>query len=83
MNEEDTLIEVYAGTYLEASIIQGLLEANGIRAFLRDQTLGVIAPYHAAPGGVGAVKVLVASKDVEAARSLIEAAPDSAHREEY
>ena len=83
MSEVDTLIEIYAGSYIEAWIILGVLETNEIRAFLKDQILGVEAPWYTAPGGVGAVKVLVPSKDYEVARSIIEAAPDRIHQAGY
>lgn len=62
---------VYASTPIEASIVQGLLENAGIPAFLRDDLMGTIFPWHAAPGGAGAVKVVVSSTYLSEAQQIV------------
>ena len=64
------MIEVYkAAGELEAQVIKGLLESNGIRCFLKS---------HAAPSvhvltvdGLGEVKIMVQESLVEKAKKLI------------
>jgi len=71
MSEEEKLIIVFAGNISQADLVKHILEAHGIKAFLKDESLGTIAPWYAAPGGAGAVKVQVAESDVENALILI------------
>ena len=71
MSRSKELVEVYqAAGELEAQVIKGLLESNGIRCFLKS---------HAAPSvhvltidGLGEVKVMVCDSMVEKAKKLIE-----------
>ena len=71
MSRSQELIEVYkAAGELEAQVIKGLLESNGIRCFLKS---------HAAPSvhvfaidGLGKVKIMVQESLVEKAKKLIE-----------
>lgn len=72
MSKENDLIVIYAGTAVEAGMIQGLLEDAGIKAFLRDEILGSIAPWYVIGGGAGAVKVVVARKDLDKARPIVQ-----------
>ena len=72
MSEEDELIVVYAGTPMDADFLKSLLERAGITAFLRDEILGTIAPWYAAPGGVGAVKVVIPKRDLDIAKPIVE-----------
>lgn len=71
MSRENETITVFAGNALEANIIKGLLEDDGMTVFLKDEIIGTIAPFYAAAGGVGAVKIVVAKQDAEKARSVI------------
>lgn len=50
---------------------QNILEISGIDSFLKDEVIGTIAPWYAAAGGAGAVKVEVAESDVDRARAVI------------
>ncbi|MGA9363109.1 MAG: DUF2007 domain-containing protein [Bacteroidota bacterium] len=75
MEGDETLVQVYAGNRLTAEYIQSLLEAYGIQAFIQDEIRGN-APVPAL-GYIGGVKVLVAPKNVEEAKSIIRAAPES------
>ena len=71
MSKGEELVEVYkAAGELEAQVIKGLLESNGICCFLKS---------HAAPSvhvftvdGMGEVKVMVWDSMAERARKLIE-----------
>jgi hypothetical protein len=69
MKEDDNiqLVEVFAGTPWEAQLVKGLLEDAGIQTSLRDEALGVIAPYLSQDTGV-----IVSSEDYEIAMQLIE-----------
>jgi hypothetical protein len=48
------------------------LEGKGIPARLEDEFVGMIAPYAAAAGGAGAVKVIITTRDVDKARPIVE-----------
>lgn len=65
------LVVVHAGNPVEAGFVKSLLEEYGIAARLRDEMMGTIAPWHVAPGGVGAVKVVVARLNYERAKAII------------
>ncbi len=65
-----TLEEVYSGTPWEAGMVSSLLENSGVHAFLKDEIMGTLNPWVAAPGGAGAVKVYVASHHVEKAKHI-------------
>ena len=66
------LIEVFAGTTWQAGMVKSLLENSEIDAFLKDEILGTLNPWWAAPGGTGAVKVFVSNLDEVKATSIIE-----------
>ena len=66
MPHEDFSI-VYRGASVQADLLKSILEGNGIQALLEDEVLGRMVPY-----AVGAVKVVVATSDVERARRLVE-----------
>ena len=68
---KDTFVEVYAGTSWQAGLVLSLLEHAGITAFLKDDFLGTLTPWYAAPGGAGAVKVLVPAEFGEDALPII------------
>ena len=56
---------------MEAEIIKGMLEANGILSMLKDESLGgVISPYLCTENR--GIKVLVNPEDEAAARQLIQ-----------
>lgn len=68
---ETNLVEIYAGNILEAGIIQSLLESADINAFLKDEIMGTLVPWWAAPGGAGAVKVIISKTDLEKAKLIV------------
>jgi len=67
----DSLVAVFAGTTLDAGMIQSLLEEQGIPAFIQNELMGSIAPWQIMPGGAGAVKVQVSSTNQERALQII------------
>jgi hypothetical protein len=64
-------VEVFAGTALQAGMVKSLLENAEIEAFLKDEIVGTLHPWHASPGGAGAVKVFVSSTDFDNAISIV------------
>jgi hypothetical protein len=62
---------VFAGSPVEAGLVQAFLETNGITAFLANEHVGTVAPYLAAGGAAGAVKVLVVQEKAQKARELL------------
>ncbi|HOO77643.1 MAG TPA: DUF2007 domain-containing protein [bacterium] len=74
MEEKEAI--VFHGTAAEADLAQSYLRGHGITSWLKDETVGTLLPFYAAPGGVGAVKVMVAPADRDRARELLEARTD-------
>ena len=70
--KENSPVEVFAGTAVQATLVKSLLENAEIQAFLKDEFTGVIAPWHTTPGGAGAVKVFVSSEDSDKALLVVE-----------
>jgi len=70
-NQEPHLVEVYDGLSIDALILQSMLEDAEIEVFLFDGNIGTIAPWNAAPGGVGAVRLMVSSEVEELARQIV------------
>ncbi len=66
------LIMVYSGTSWQANMVKGLLENNDIEAYIKDEIIGTMNPWWAAPGGAGAVRVLVSTDDIEKAIPVVE-----------
>jgi hypothetical protein len=64
-------IEIFAGNIIEAGMVKHILSSHGIESDLRDELLGMLAPWVASPGGAGAVKVLVSIDDAQAATDII------------
>lgn len=71
-NRENQLIEIFAGSYLEVEIFTSILKDSEIESFLKDENIGTIAPWQAASGGAGAVKVMISSSDLSLAKELLE-----------
>ena len=64
------MVEIFAGTPWHAAMLKSLLENAGIEAFLIDEAIGTMAPWWAAPGGAGSVKVMVSGQDIENAHQV-------------
>jgi len=69
--DNDRMVVAFAGTTLDAGMIQSLLEQEGIPAFIQNELMGNIAPWQVAPGGVGAAKVLVSNLNEARAIEII------------
>jgi quercetin dioxygenase-like cupin family protein len=72
MDQQHTPVEVFAGTAWEAAMVKSLLENAEIEVFLKDEIRGTMVPWHISPGGTDAVTVVVAGKDIENARQVVE-----------
>jgi hypothetical protein len=63
---------IYSGNIVQADLLKCVLEGAGIEAMLEDEFVGMIAPYATSPGGLGAVKVVVANDDLHQAQAIVE-----------
>lgn len=70
-NDKTKAIEIYSGTQWEAAMLQSLLENEQIEAFLMDEAMSSIAPWHSSPGGSAPVKVVVSSVDLDKALDVV------------
>lgn len=71
-NHEIFPVEVFDGNDWEASMVKSLLDNAEIEAFIKDEKMGVLAPWNVAGGGAGSVKIFVSSVDLEKAKEVIE-----------
>jgi hypothetical protein len=71
-DKEINPIEIFAGSAMQANLVKSLLENSEIKAFLKDEYMGTLNPWHAAPGGVEAVKVFVSNLDYEKAKIVVQ-----------
>lgn len=69
---ESSLVEVFAGSFIDAEMVKTILQESGIEVFLKDENMGVIAPWYVSAGGTGAVKVAVSSNNYDKATSIIQ-----------
>lgn len=65
-------VEVFDGNSWQAGMVKSLLENAEISAYLTDEFVGTLSPWWSAPGGVGAVKVMVAGRDLTDAQSIVD-----------
>jgi hypothetical protein len=65
-------VEVFAGDIWETGLVKSLLEDAEIETFLQDEFRGTLAPWQVAPGGAGAIKVIVSDNDYERAKQVVE-----------
>lgn len=74
MNKDQEIypVEVYDGDQWEASLVKSLLDNAEIESFLKDERMGVLAPWNVAGGGAGSVKIFVSNVDYEKAKEVIE-----------
>jgi Putative prokaryotic signal transducing protein len=72
MTAQDPTVIVYSGSIVDADLLRSLLDGQGIQSYLKDEFVGMVAPYVVGPGGVGAVKVVIAKKDLVRARPIVE-----------
>jgi hypothetical protein len=70
-NNDIEPVEVFSGTIWDAELVKSLLENAEILTFLKDENTGTLAPFYAAPGGAGSVKVVVSNLDYDEAIAII------------
>ncbi len=70
-DEEIKAVEIFDGDQWQAMLVKSLLDNAEIESFLKDQRMGVLAPWNVDAGGAGPVKIYVSSLDVEKAREVI------------
>lgn len=70
-DKEPVMVEVFAGEMFEVTYIKGLLEADGIIAYLQNEQMSTIAPWYITAGGAGALRLFVAADDEASAIELI------------
>ena len=74
MNPDNEIypVEVFDGNDWDASMVKSLLDNAEIESFIKDEKMGVLAPWNVAGGGAGSVKIFVSSVDLEKAKQVIE-----------
>ncbi|PLX15704.1 MAG: hypothetical protein C0597_08550 [Marinilabiliales bacterium] len=70
--EEFELVEVFAGTSLQAEMVKSLLLDVNIEAFIKDGHMGTMFPFHTAPGAAGSVKIVVSNQNYDQAKLIVE-----------
>lgn len=71
-HDETRAVEVFSGSIYEAEILKSILADNKIDSYLQDEYMGTMAPWNVAPGGVGSVKVVVSSDDLERTQPIVD-----------
>ena len=74
MNQDNEIyaVEVFNGNDREASMVKSLLDNAEIEAFIKDEKMGVLAPWNIAGGGAGSVRIIVSNVDFERAKEVVE-----------
>jgi hypothetical protein len=65
-------VEVFNGNDWEASMVKSLLDNAEIESFIKDEKMGVLAPWNIAAGGAGSVKIFVSNVDYEKAKEVVD-----------
>jgi hypothetical protein len=68
---ETTLIAVFEGPFMEASIIKEYLVSNNIQAFIENEHMSNIAPWLASAGGANSAKIIVPKNEYDVSIELI------------
>lgn len=70
--KENEIVEIFSGSIMDAEIVKSILEDSEIKAFLKDEFAGTLAPWQVSSGGVGSVKVVISNLDYDKAKPIIE-----------
>ncbi len=65
-----TLVKVFSGDRWQAELVKGMLEANGIEAMIKDESLALVTAPYSSVGG--AVLVMVMDDKYDQAKTIIE-----------
>lgn len=71
-NQEIYPVEIFDGNDWEASLVKSLLDNAEIESFIKDEKMGVLAPWNVAGGGAGSVKIFVSSADLARANEVLD-----------
>ena len=71
-NQEIFPVEIFDGHDWEASLVKSLLDNAEIESFIKDEKMGVLAPWNVAGGGAGSVKIFVSSADLVRANEVLD-----------
>ncbi len=69
MGSKAKLVSVFCGNYLQAQIVKGRLESEGVPAILRYEGAGLI--YGVTVDGLGEARVMVPEDSVEQAETIL------------
>jgi Putative prokaryotic signal transducing protein len=75
MSEREPLVTVRTAKYMEAQIVKGRLESEGIPVLLKYESAGLV--YGVTVDGLGEVKIMVPKHLAEEARGILEISLES------
>jgi len=78
MSEREQLATVYTARYMEAQIIKGRLESEGIPVLLSYESAGLV--YGITIDGLGEVKVMVPKRLAEEAKEILGVGEESKNK---
>jgi len=70
--DNDELITIFAGSPVDAEMVNHLLQDNDIETLIKNQLMGTLAPWQVTAGGHAPVEVVIHERDAGKAKSLIE-----------
>ena len=80
MSSEERLVTVRVARQIEAQIIKGRLESEGIPVLLSYESLGVV--YGLTVDGIGEVRIMVPKPLAEQAKEILETGNESGNADE-
>ena len=70
--QNQELITIFAGSPVEAEMVNQLLNENGVVTLIKNQLMGTLAPWQVSAGGHDPVEVIIHENDAKKAKLLIE-----------
>ena len=80
MSAREQLVTVYTARYMEAQIIKGRLESEGIPVLLSYESAGLV--YGLTVDGIGEVRIMVPKRLAEQAKEILEIGNESGTADE-